>query len=350
MPTPPEPSPGAPPRGHTLQLYALPPQGEGSPGTAELSCRHCGTLNRVPRLDAAQRPARYHCGGCRGPLFLRDDEPFTGLAGVAYQHELDRQALAALQKVPGLDRAVKWVVAELGERSAGLFHLASSVQCGPTQLPRVHEIFRHACHRLDLPTVPPLYLTDSPFPNAITAGVQRPFVTVTSSLLERLDEQELLAVFAHELGHIQADHVLYKTLASVLSTAAVTLAQTTLGIGRLVLVPLQLALLKWDRCSELTGDRAALLATADPDVLVRVQMKLAGGAGSRYGELSTASYLAQARHLATLQQGSLLNQAVSLLQNVGRTHPFPVWRTHELLTWASEGDYLRLLAGGYDRR
>ncbi|MBM4318424.1 MAG: hypothetical protein FJ125_00325 [Deltaproteobacteria bacterium] len=334
-------------RGHTLAEF----RGEEQyTATRELTCRHCSTRNRVLIGEAVEHPARVRCGRCRQPLFLDDGEPLGGIVARCYQHELDRQTLAALQKLPGLDALIKWLLKELGERSWKLFNMASAVRCGPGQFARFHELFQEAARRLDVQPVPELYVVQSPSPNALTSGVDEPFVVATSAMLEMMSEQELLSVFGHELGHIQANHVLYKTLAQVMSNAAAFIAQATLGIGRLVLYPLQLALLKWDRCSELTADRASLLAVRNPDVVVRTAMKLAGGGHHLYGEMSSRAFIQQSRDLAELEKGHVLNQAISLLQNVGRTHPFPVWRTYHLLDWVDRGEYLDILSGSYERR
>jgi len=47
------------------------------------------------------------------------------------------------------------------------------------------------------------------------------------------------------------------------------------------------------------------------------------------------------------QEDNALNKTYVLLQTLYRSHPFPVWRTSELLAWAREGDYLNILTGQY---
>lgn len=337
-------------QGPGQSLAALLREAGGDAQKRIITCRHCGAKNRILVTDALEHPERARCGRCQEQLFLGDREALTGIDSRSFQHELDRQTLAALKKVPGLDRLIKWVVKELGERSYRLFNMASYVRCGPRQLVRYYDLFLEGCRRLDVDPAPQLFVYQSPMPNAATYGVDEPFVMVSSAMLEMLTEAEILAVFGHELGHWKADHVLYKTAARVMSTAATLIAQATFGIGRLLVYPLQLALLKWDRCSELTADRAALLTVRDPDVVVRVKMKLAGGGHHLYGEMDFRSFIHQARELSDLEKESLLNQAISLLQNVHRTHPFPVWRTHHLLEWAEKGEYLEILSGHYQPR
>ena len=125
--------------------------------------------------------------------------------------------------------------------------------------------------------------------------------------------------------------------------AATELARATLGIGNLLLVPLQLALLKWDRCSELTADRGMLLATRDPELVLRVLMKLACGSRRLSAELSRERFTDQALRARQAPEDGVLDRIYTLLQTASRTHPFPLWRAAELWQWACRGEYLDLL-------
>ena len=46
--------------------------------------------------------------------------------------------------------------------------------------------------------------------NAYTGGVERPYVALSTTLCDLMEEDEILAVMAHELSHWQSRHVLYK--------------------------------------------------------------------------------------------------------------------------------------------
>ena len=92
---------------------------------------------------------------------------------------------------------------------------------------------------------------------------------------------------------------------------------------------------EWYRKSELSCDRAGLLASQDVEAARRALMKTAGG--SRLAELSHDEFHRQAREydaVPDVREGLL-----KLLQLQGTTHPFAVVRFAELDRWADDGEY-----------
>ena len=67
-----------------------------------------------------------------------------GIDPIAYAHPLDRAALIALQKVPGLDWVIKRFLTTIGERRLRLLFLASAVRVGERQLPRLNSMLTQA--------------------------------------------------------------------------------------------------------------------------------------------------------------------------------------------------------------
>lgn len=307
-----------------------------------LPCPRCQVKNRVLLHRAFSQPDGLRCGSCQAPLLSARDAPFR-LSEVDYQHPLDRQSLEALEAVPGVTTLLKKLVEVTLERYDRLFNQSSYLRVSPLQLPTLHRLFERAAARLGVAELPDLYLFESPTVNAYTGGVERPYVAVSSTLCDTCDDDEVLCILAHELSHWQSKHVLYKIAARLLSVAAGELLRTTLGLGNLLLVPLQLALLKWDRCSELTADRGMLLAARDPQLALRVLLKLAGHSARLSGELSLDAFMAQALQARKAPEEGVLDRFYTLLQTASRTHPFPLWRAAELYGWACEGEYLSIL-------
>jgi Zn-dependent protease with chaperone function len=100
-----------------------------------------------------------------------------------------------------------------------------------------------------------------PIINAFTVGSENPIVVLNTKTVECLTEAELRFILGHEVGHIKSQHSLYHWIARfILPYIGDTLGKATFGIGKIFTAPLQLALLSWSRKSELTADRAGLLA------------------------------------------------------------------------------------------
>jgi Zn-dependent protease with chaperone function len=262
----------------------------------------------------------------------------------AWEHPADRAALTALKQVPGLNEVVKFFLGVTGEKQIRLLFLASAVRVSTRQFPKLQEMVDEACRVLDVTDRPELYVTQNPALNAGAIGVQRPFMTLNSSMLDTLDDDELLGVVAHELGHILSGHVLYKTLLWFLLNLAFFAVR--IPVAQLVLLGVITALKEWDRKSELSADRAGLLVTQNPAVSKTMLMKLAGG--KHLDEMSVDEFLRQADDYDA--GGDILDGVYKVLNLVGQSHPFPVLRLGAIQTWATDGSYERILAGTYPRR
>ncbi len=107
------------------------------------------------------------------------------------------------------------------------------------------------------------------------------------------------------------------------------------------------ALFEWQRKSELSADRAGLLATQDPAVAFRVHMKLACGSGD-LSELDQTSFFAQGQEY--LDSSDLRDSVLKLLLIEEQSHPFAVLRAAELRRWVDSGEYTQILGGAYPRR
>lgn len=266
----------------------------------------------------------------------------TDISPLAWEHPADRAALNAVRKVPGFDLALRKVFGLFGERALRLAFQANAVKVSADQYPWIHERLVRVCDVLDVDTVPELFVSQTPIVNAGAVGMNEPFIVLNSSMLEVLGRDEVEAVIAHEVGHVASNHVLYRTLLVLLLRLSVFRYPLT-GVA---IRPILYALLEWYRKSELSSDRAGLLAVQDPEVSMRVLMHLAGGA--RGQTLNLDAFVEQAE--AYREEGGLLDAVYKTLNMLGATHPFATVRVAELRDWIETGAYERILSGEYQRR
>jgi len=181
-----------------------------------------------------------------------------GLAAAEFQHPSDVKATDALKAVPGLDKALSKITEYGLERLYYLDNIGSNVRVTKNMFPRMDRSLLWGCKVLDMEE-PEMYVTVDPVPNAWTYGHTKPFIALTSGLVDMLDEEECCFVIAHELGHIKCGHVLYTLVARNIAAIAQLIGQATLGIGAPIGQGLVYALLEWQRKAELSADRAGLL-------------------------------------------------------------------------------------------
>jgi Zn-dependent protease with chaperone function len=260
---------------------------------------------------------------------------FPGLKAEDFQHPEDKAATNALSSLPGLDTVVAKLLEYGVERVLYLENIANNVQVTKAMFPRLHKYLDWACRVLDVEE-PELYVSQNPIANAYTNGHTKPFIVLTSGLIDMLTDEEVHFVIGHELGHIKAGHVLYGVLARNIAHIVTLIGQATFGLGNLLGQGLVLALAEWQRKAELTADRAGLLCVQDLNTSMRAFMKLAGGAGRLFEEMDEKEFLRQIRAYEDADH-STLNKAYKVLLTAWRSHPFPILRAKELDIWYLDG-------------
>lgn len=304
-------------------------------------CRFCGQKNSV-KEDYKNNAAK--CGRCKLPLSNEPHKKFADLSKHDYVHPADSKALAALKAIPGIDTALKQLLKVTGESAMRVSFMASAVQITPKQCPDLYAKLQVACTTLGV-DMPDFFLQQNPVVNAFTGGVDKAVIVLWTGLVEKLNDEELLAVIAHEVGHIHAEHVLYLTAArlieALMNASVAAIVPGSDIIKFLVSAGISSALLAWARRAELSCDRAALLVTQDPHIIGRTMMKLAGGTYA--SKIDYDEFLNQARDFQKNYDENKLDRFWADLLNAGLTHPFPIWRVSEILKWVDSGQYNDLM-------
>jgi Zn-dependent protease with chaperone function/RNA polymerase subunit RPABC4/transcription elongation factor Spt4 len=265
-----------------------------------------------------------------------------------YEHPFDHKTLAALEAIPGLDTLVSKVYWGLGLDNLYRISISSScLKVTERNYPDIYHLFTEAKEILNVPEPVELYILQNPQVNAFTTGVRHPMVVLHSSIIDLLTPEELQSVIGHELGHYKSGHVLYYTLADFLIRAGSFAGELTLGIGNLIALGIQVPLLHWQQMSELTADRAGLLACQDLDTAIRSDIKLAGIPYSRKQQVNQEEWIRQVKEFEGLDAEllkKLIKYFVLLNPLGGATHPFSVMRTQYLMDWVESGGYQKVIS------
>lgn len=268
----------------------------------------------------------------------------TDISSRTWEHPADRGALVALRRLKGFDTVVKAMSGLVNERAVRLVYLGSAIRADEYQFVRLHRLLNDAGTTLDVAELPDLFVTANPVPNALTIGMKKPIVVLTSGLVELMDDEEMRFVLAHELGHAVSGHAVYQTLLQRLIQVSGVLY--VIPLGGLGVRAIMAALMEWARKAELSADRAGLLATQDPATAFRVHMKMASG--GHLEDLDHTAFFAQGAEYDA--SDDVRDSVLKLLLVEARSHPFAVVRATELRRWVDSGAYTAVLGGTYPRR
>lgn len=284
-------------------------------------------------------------------MALRPDlATFPELSYETFQHSLDREALIALKKIPLLQQIFKLFSEKLFERVMYLDKIANALKVSSEQYPSLHKQYIRMAQALDLRTLPTLFIETTESVNAFTFGMENYTIVICSGLIDIMDEDELLAVIGHELGHVKCDHMLYKTIAYFLTEFGTDVLQQSFPIfGQFATSGLKAALFEWSRKAELSCDRAALLATQNLDKLASALGKLAGFSKNLTEPFNLKAIREQAHEYQEVDGSSIFLKLIKVALLSERTHPHTVIRIDEIYKWAESKEYNQIITGNYRR-
>ena len=282
-----------------------------------------------------------------------------GLLAEHFSHPLDKRGMQSLLEHLPKSKTLKSQLEKLQTEVVEEFYiwnLADNTKLSYTQGGSVYKLVQEVSVVLGIQT-PHVFLDTSAEINAYVLGGENPTIVLTSALLDAFSEDVLSAVIGHELGHIICQHTFYRLLAenySLLFNIIGLIPQ----VGPFLALGLQIPLFDWYRKSELSADRAALLATQNLEIVQKCILLLAGGASRISSELNLSEFLKQAEEfqikLKAQREGDIYKQVGFLssgfmLQHAMSTHPWPAVRLQEINKWRLSKQYELLIAGEYER-
>jgi Zn-dependent protease with chaperone function len=216
-------------------------------------CGQCGAAVGAPSSTAASGPPAGH---------VLDPREFEH-PSMQRMNQLLRNSVVLRKSAESLSRTVgkPWYESTF-----------NTIPATEKQYPRVLETGRLAARRLGAQQVPPFNLElDRPYQSATYGSDKDAFINVGSSLPRFLNDEELLFVLAHELGHLLSHHALWMTV-SMFLVGAQRQNLMSEGVMGILANPLKLIeggveslITNWTRVADFTADRAALLAVGSFD-------------------------------------------------------------------------------------
>ncbi len=262
----------------------------------------------------------------------------------SYIHEMDCKAFAALNKFPKFLKLVEAYHANYDEKAAKIDLLSRAIRISENQMPEIYRLLPPICEKLGI-EIPELYYVRCKEMNAATLGSTNPCIYITSSLVKHLSLEEIASVLAHECGHIACKHYLYH---SIVLNVISKLNDSPLGyveaVRRFVTPGLVNAFLFWDRCSELSADRAAILCDGKPETMVDALIRING-----YSDINRDEFIKQAIDFHDFVNDTKGNKAIEQMLVSNETHPRLATRVYECCEWSKTDNFKSILNGTYQQ-
>ena len=326
------------------QPIAAPAAAQPVPAVSDPAAAQAAAIPAASPVQG-QQPVCKVCGGTGAGLsdadviclecgWLRPLLPGYKLDRSVFLWAQDGQAMTNLQKIPTLHTAVKAVSDRVGR--PWIESTFNGIRLGPKQFPDVWVRAVLAARLLGLPNMPDVYISGDQMWNTYTFGTENSsFIVLGTAILNNFQNDELLFVLAREMGHCRAGHALWKTVTRFL-TGDLTVQHGVLSQGVLNAISLSptkwihdavdLPLMAWSRQSDITADRAGLLAIGDEGLARRVllawsirsarllkqvnidewlkQEDASGDQMTRFTEMTTSSSMYTTRRLRLLGQAA----------------------------------------------
>jgi hypothetical protein len=174
-------------------------------------------------------------------------------------------------------------------------------------------------------------------------GVDQAFIVVSSGMIDEFNDDELLYIFGHELGHFLCGHNKYRTFIYLLAgNTATSLPGIAKIMANVTFAPL---LYLWSRRCEFSCDRAALLTCQSLETAHRVNLRLCGCSQRIFDQLSPNALLEQTNEFRERISKNWISHFFVTSNQIYATHPRTIERSAELQDWVAEGWYDEIIKG-----
>ena len=249
-------------------------------------------------------------------------------------HPEDAKALRMLKKIKGFDAFIRASMEYGYEQVFRGENLGMMVKVNVQNYPSLYAAFKKVVRKVGIKE-PELFIYNDPVMNAYTYGETNTFVALSSSLVEKLNIDEVSSIIAHECGHILCKHTLYNTLLRTIEELGLLLqviSYSTLG-------PILMAMQYWSRKSELSADRCSAVVVGER-TFQTAMLKLTTGLSEIQG--SPYQLVEQAREYHRFENDSWWNCIQQNCRIAFNSHPQMCERAYEIDRWKDSWQYRKL--------
>src|SRR5579871_5528102 len=251
--------------------------------------------------------------------------------------------------------AAAWIVIAYYFHQSMIDALTGGREVTRKEMPRLYNILENLCISRGI-TMPKLKVMESDALNAFATGMNNKqyAITVTSGLLDRLDDAEIESVLGHELTHIRNGDVRMMVIAVIIAGAISFFAELIFrlffqgglsfrrgdgerrggGAGIAILIAIVLVVVAWilsfvirmalSRSREFLADAGSVELTKNPDAMISALRKIEGR-----GELPGATSAVMEMCIDNPREG---------FQDLFATHPSVDKRVDALVRYAGGHD------------
>jgi len=249
-------------------------------------------------------------------------------------HPEDAKALQMLRKIKGFDAFIRTSMEYGYEQVFRGENLGMMVKVNAQNYPSLYAAFKSVVRKVGIKE-PELFIYNDPVMNAYTYGETNTFVALSSSIVEKLNTDEVSGIIAHECGHILCKHTLYNTLLRTIEELGLLLqviSYSTLG-------PILMAMQYWSRKSELSADRCSAVVVGER-TFQTTMLKLTTGLSEIQG--SPYQLVEQAREYHRFENDSWWNCIQQNCRIAFNSHPQMCERAYEIDRWKHSWQYRKL--------
>lgn len=261
-----------------------------------------------------------------------------GISAKDFIHPEDEKGLRRMEAVPGMKKFLAETISDLREKFTSVEMYGDGVNISNDSYGELYSLLEEANAILNNEKIPDFSLTWSYDISVGTEGAKNPRISALSGAIDLLEEDELMFLLGHELGHLMAGHKPYHNLLITFYTPLMNMvpnAQIWLGLLRPML-------LQWYRLSDFTADRAGLLVCQDLNVALRTMIKMSGIPQKYYDSINIKAILKQASRFEQQNKDFANNMVQNLSLNTACA-PWMVIRAAKLYNWYKSGEYISLI-------